>query len=978
MTGRVRSVTGHERAAGLALAGRARRRRGRCRSGALAALGIGVDRRRRAHDGGGGAARGGRLEPRRRRRGASTPRTGGFARRCPTVARADGDELALRLDGLATVADVWLNGAPLLVERQHVRRARARRSQRGGGELVIRCRALDARARRQAAAPALARADDREPAAALVSHHAARAHARLVAAGRGGRAVARRCALERRARRRRRRRAAARGRCATASGASRSRAALRALGARRIGPAALVVARGGADAPRRARRAAPATCCRAGSSCAIRRAGGRTRTASRRCYDARLELGGVDGRRSARSASASVDAAPSDVRARGQRRARLLPRRLLDAARPGHARARPRGAARRRSAQVRDAGMNMLRVGGTMVYESDDFYDAVRRARHPRLAGLHVRQHGLPRGRRRRSSPSVDGRGARSSSRGCRRARALAVLCGNSEGEQQAAMWGAAARALEPAAVPRDAAVAGARAAARTCPTGRRARTAARSRTRATSGTTSYYGVGAYLRPLDDARRAEVRFASECLAFANVPEPRALPGGPSVRVHHPAWKARTPRDLGAGWDFDDVRDHYLGELFGVDPMRAALRRSRALPRARPRRHRRGDGADVRRVAHAALDLRAAAWSGSCATCGRRRLGRGRRGGRAEGGRGTTCKRALRRSPRTSATRAATGSSSTWSTIAPTPLDGRARARRSTTPARSQVASARRAIAVGPRATIELGAATLFDGFLDLSYAYRFGPPSHDLVVATLRAPSGATLAQAFHFPLGLPATRELDVGLTARAPPSTATAPPSRVRTRRFAQSVAVEADGFVADDDYFHLPPGGERTLRLRRVAGATSPLRGTLQPLNAEPLDQDRRHMTPDRTSRSTSGPPSARSSAGCTARPGRRRSASWSCNPFGYEAICAHRSLRHFARGGGGGRHPGAALRLRRHRRLGRRRPRARRAWRRGSRACTTPPTWCGASAGVERVAFLGVRLGALAGRARRRASATTSTG
>src|SRR6185312_9874785 len=88
----------------------------------------------------------------------------------------------------------------------------------------------------------------------------------------------------------------------------------------------------------------------------------------------------------------------------------------------------------------------------------------------------------------------------------------------------------------------------------------------------ANAGTSSYYGVGAYLRPLDDARRSELVFASESLAFANIPDERGLPGGPGLRVHHPAWKMRSPRDLGAGWDFDDVRDHYVARLFGVDPV----------------------------------------------------------------------------------------------------------------------------------------------------------------------------------------------------------------------------------------------------------------------------------------------------------------------------------------------------------------------------------------------------------------------
>src|SRR6185295_12866030 len=89
------------------------------------------------------------------------------------------------------------------------------------------------------------------------------------------------------------------------------------------------------------------------------------------------------------------------------------------------------------------------------------------------------------------------------------------------------------------------------------------------------AGITHYYGIGAYLRSPRELRQSDVKFTSECLGFANVPEPETInevTQGASPAIHHPEWKRRTPRDTGPGWDFEDVRDHYLKHLFTVDPV----------------------------------------------------------------------------------------------------------------------------------------------------------------------------------------------------------------------------------------------------------------------------------------------------------------------------------------------------------------------------------------------------------------------
>src|SRR5947209_19903686 len=53
------------------------------------------------------------------------------------------------------------------------------------------------------------------------------------------------------------------------------------------------------------------------------------------------------------------------------------------------------------------------------------------------------------------------------------------------------------------------------------------------------TGVSHYYGVGAYRRPVDDIRRANVRFASEWLGFADVPDAEV-----TDQVAGPRWKRR--------------------------------------------------------------------------------------------------------------------------------------------------------------------------------------------------------------------------------------------------------------------------------------------------------------------------------------------------------------------------------------------------------------------------------------------------
>jgi len=196
---------------------------------------------------------------------------------------------------------------------------------------------------------------------------------------------------------------------------------------------------------------------------------------------------------------------------------------------------------------------------------------------HPGLARFHVRQFRLSH-RRFRFSGRCHRRGV-AFSRAHPHHPALAVLCGGSEVRQQAEMSGVAWPAEERLF---SGLLAGIAAAERpdvlyvpNSPWGGEPCFVA------DRGITHYYGVGAYLR------RSRMRAGPACgLPRMSCPCPFAGRSRSSGGARPPAARCRLetrhPRDRGASWDFDDVRDHYVATLYGADPARLRYQDPRAI------------------------------------------------------------------------------------------------------------------------------------------------------------------------------------------------------------------------------------------------------------------------------------------------------------------------------------------------------------------------------------------------------------
>ncbi|HUR89957.1 MAG TPA: glycoside hydrolase family 2 protein [Ramlibacter sp.] len=475
-------------------------------------------------------------------------------------------------------------------------------------------------------------------------------------------------------------------------------------------------------------------------------------------------------------------------------------------------------------AQVKAAGMNMLRVAGITVYEEDGFYDACDRA------GVLVWQEFMfanmdyPRDDEAFTASvteEVRQQLARWGSHPC-----IAVVCGNSEAEQQAAMWGAPRDSWEhPLFHETIANLCKERAAS--LPYWPSSAHGGALPQQPETGTTSYYGVGAYLRPLEDARRSGLKFATECLAFANMPPPSTI-----ARMPYPGgWKDRTSRDLLAPWDFEDVRDHYLEQLFEVHARElrgTQLDRYRALSRV------------------ATAEVMAAAfseWRRPGSACGGalvlmlRDLWAGAGWGVVDDqGVPKACWHALRRVLQPVAM-----------LITDEGLNGLHLHATNETPhaqslrlklrawhdGHALVANAEAPIELAPRASRTIAAASLLDHFVDLNWSHRFGPPPCDVVSAMLVDAQGHAISRAHHFPSRPALAACRDIGLQARVVQRDNFACRVAVTAQRFAYDVNFEVQGMTAVEDHFHLDPGDEVRVTLRGTARAHA--RGWVHALNA-----------------------------------------------------------------------------------------------------------------------------------------------
>ena len=482
---------------------------------------------------------------------------------------------------------------------------------------------------------------------------------------------------------------------------------------------------------------------------------------------------------------------------------------------------------------ARDAGLNMLRIGGTMVYESADFYELCDELGILVWQDFMFANMDYPIGDE-QFRAEIDNEVQHQLNR-LQRHVSIAAYCGGSEIAQQAAMLGLPesewTNEFFAEALPKQCSLwhAG-------IPYFPSTPWGGALPFHLATGISHYYGVGAYRRPLEEVKHARVKFTTECLGFSNVPDTETMAlvlDGKTPPPHHPRWKARQPRDNGAGWDFEDIRDYYFKILFGIDPIDLRsqdITRYYALSRVLT-------GEVMRRVF--------SEWRNPASVCAGalvwfyKDLWPGAGWGIVDStGRPKATFWYLKRAWASQAV-FLTDEGLDGFDIHLVNEDSRAldalveldmlQAGRIVTSA------AQSSVTVPGRRTVTLKADALLGHFTDSTAAYRFGPPKYDVINVRLKQrDTGVLLSEDFCFPCGLDLVTQQTATIKSDVDWRTDGKVVVTLLSDVFLQSVCVSCKGFEPNDNYFHIAPNQQRSIVFSPCASGNTTFRAHFEALN------------------------------------------------------------------------------------------------------------------------------------------------
>jgi len=481
---------------------------------------------------------------------------------------------------------------------------------------------------------------------------------------------------------------------------------------------------------------------------------------------------------------------------------------------------------------MKSAGINMIRVGGTMVYESNCFYNLCDELGILIWQDFMFASMDYPLN----DSNFIDNITEEVSYQLNRLSRyaCISIYCGNSDIEAQAAMSGIPksnwsspffdtdlqqmCNSLHPS-IPYIS----------SSPTG------GALPFHLSEGVSHYWGVGAYMHPVSDQNKQLVKFASEGMGLSHIPEDKIIYdsiGKQSLFPYSNDWNYRTPRDLGAGWCFDEIRDFYLEDLFKIN--------ARQLKRSNVEEY----IALSRIVTGESLARVFQYWRSKKSDCN---------GGLVwfnrdfwpSAGFGLIdsnnqpkpafyqLKQVWQNIQVVIINEGLDGAKATFINETNNPFNGIIKLQLIKNN-KIIIADITENITIEGKMSTDISIDKILQNFFDTGYAYRFGKPQFDLLACHLLDKNNDVISDSFLFPNGLNLSKINSAEIEATAEEIDKDTFKLRIISDNFLQFLRINVRGYLPDSNYFHLLPLTEKIIYLKRNTNQKVNFKGSMEAIN------------------------------------------------------------------------------------------------------------------------------------------------